>query len=266
MDLKERTILGRTGLKVTRLGIAASYGVGADAIERAYGDYGINYLYWGSARRASFGEGIRRLATRHREDLVIVVQSYTRLSALVSWSVDRALRDLRLDHADILLLGWYNRRPWQSVMEAAHRLKDQGKVRFLAVSCHRRPTFTRYVEDGEFDVLMFRYNAAHRGAEREVLPLLRRENRPGAVSYTATRWGQLINPARVPSEEKVPRASDCYRFVLTQPEVDVCLTGPADETQLRKALTALDRGPMSPEEWQWMCRVGDHVYRKGWRR
>ena len=87
-------------------------------------------------------------------------------------------------------------------------------------------------------------------------------SRPGIVIYTATRWGNLVNPKRTPPGLPVPRGSDCYRFVLTNPNVDVCMTGPADLEQMKEALAALDRGPLSPDELEWMIKVGDHVHRK----
>ena len=45
MDLKERVPFGSTGLMVSRLGLASGYGVPASAIEKAFHEYGINYLY-----------------------------------------------------------------------------------------------------------------------------------------------------------------------------------------------------------------------------
>jgi len=43
-------VLGRTGLVVGRLGVAASYGVPTKAVEEAF-EQGVNYLYWGTYRR-----------------------------------------------------------------------------------------------------------------------------------------------------------------------------------------------------------------------
>jgi aryl-alcohol dehydrogenase-like predicted oxidoreductase len=259
-DFSRRVMLGRTGLMVSRIGLAASYGIGADAVEEAYHERGINYLYWGSRRRESFGEGIRRLAQRKREDLVIVVQSYSRLASLLAPSLESALRRLRLDYVDILLLGMHNSPPPRRIVDAALHLREQGKFRFLAVSCHKRRTFQRYASDRVFDVLMFRYNAAHRGAEQEVLPLFSGPNRPGAVSYTATCWRRLLKSRKIPKNEAVPTAGDCYRFVLTQPQVDLCLAGPANAEQMHATLAALDRGPMNAEELAWMQRVGDYIH------
>jgi hypothetical protein len=44
MDLKERVPLGKTGLMVSRIGLASGCGVPAAAIEKAFLEYGINYL------------------------------------------------------------------------------------------------------------------------------------------------------------------------------------------------------------------------------
>lgn len=256
----DRILLGRTGLAVSRVGIGASYGISALGCREAF-DMGVNYFYWGSLRRKGMAEAIRELAPRYRDQMVVVLQSYSRVAAVIPWSVKRALRQLGLECADILLLGWFNRPPREGIVEKCMELKDRGIVRYLGVSCHHRPTFQRYIADGVFDVLMARYNAAHRGAEREVFPYLPAEGGPGIVCYTATRWGSLLSPRRVPAGEKVPRAIDCYRFVLSHPGVHVCLTGPANEHEMREALEALERGPLGEEELAWMRRVGDHVHR-----
>ena len=42
----KRALLGRTGLEVGRLGVAASYGVPGSALEWAF-ERGEDYIYWG---------------------------------------------------------------------------------------------------------------------------------------------------------------------------------------------------------------------------
>ena len=79
------------------------------------------------------------------------------------------------------------------------------------------------------------------------------------VSYTATSWKQLMDPRKVPKSERTPAAADCYRFVLARPEVDVCMTGPANSQQMDEALEALRLGPMTESELAWMRRVGAAV-------
>src|SRR5258708_39947374 len=100
--IPNHTTLGGTGLRVSRLGIGASYGVPAAAVEKAF-EQGVNYFYWGAFRRDGVGQAIRHLA-HHRDRFVLVLQSYSRIARLMEWSGERALHALRLEHADILLL------------------------------------------------------------------------------------------------------------------------------------------------------------------
>jgi aryl-alcohol dehydrogenase-like predicted oxidoreductase len=264
MDFKEPRILGKTGWRVGRLGVAGGYGAPAEVLEEAF-ERGCNYFYWGSFRRPGMAEAIRNLVRRGKRDqLVVVVQVYNRLAGMMAGSVERALRKGNLDHADVLLLGWHNSLPPARILEAAHRLKERGLVKSLAMSGHHRPIFPVAAETGIFDILHIRYNAAHRGAETEVFQKLPAANRPGIVTYTATRWGQLLKPKKMPAGEKTPRASDCYRFVLSNPAVDVCMAGPKNREEMREAFATLERGPLNEEEMAWMRRVGGHVHARGW--
>jgi len=47
--------------------------------------------------------------------------------------------------------------------------------------------------------------------------------------------------------------------VLGRPEVDVCMTNPANGAEMDQALEALRLPPMSEEELAWMQRVGRAV-------
>jgi len=250
----QSTLLGATGLRIGRLGVAASYGVPASAVEQAF-ERGVNYLYWGSRRSSGFGQAIHNLRPQ-RDRLVLVIQSYSRIAALVGPSLERALREVKLDYADILLLGLWNKPVAERIFDAARKLKDRGLVRFLALSSHDRPLLGRLVETRAFDVFHFRYNAIHPGAESDIFPRIPAQDRAGMVAYTATSWKQLLSSRKVPAGEKVPTAADCYRFVLSRPEVDVCMTGPSNAAQMEEALRALDQGPMSETEIAWMRRVG----------
>ncbi len=243
--------LGRTGLRVGPLGIGASYGVPAEAVEQAF-EAGLNYLYWGSMRRHGFAQALRNLAPR-RDRVVLVMQSFTRVASLMAGSLERGLRRIGYDRADVLLLGYWNRPVPERILDAARELRRRGLARYLAVSSHDRPLAARFAASADFDVVHFRYNAAHPRAETEILPSLRANDRPGTVAYTATNWGRLL---RAKGSERAPSASDCYRFVLTRPEIDVCLCGPANAAQMQEALRTLDRGPMTADELAWMRRAG----------
>ncbi len=249
--------LGRTDLRVVPLGLAASYGVRGKDVERAV-ERGLNLLYWGSRRSEEFGQALKHVARRERGKLVTVIQSYARSPSRIASSLEKALRALSLEYTDVLLLGWWNLPPPERILAAAADLVHRGKARYLMFSCHHRPTFPVLARDPRVGLLMVRYNAAHPGAEQDVFPHLA-SNRPGVVAYTTTSWRQLLEPAFVPAGERVPVATDCYRFVLSSPYVDACYTGPRNSDELDGAMRALDLGPMSEEELAWMRRVGESV-------
>jgi aryl-alcohol dehydrogenase-like predicted oxidoreductase len=255
----ERRTLGRTGLEVGRLGFGSSFGVPAAAVEQAF-DRGVNYLYWGTFRRGGFGQGLRNLKPR-RDRMVLVLETYSRVAALVGFSVELALRRLNFEFADVLLLGLWNHLPPRRILDAAFRLRQRGLIRYIAVSTHHRPLVEQLTADPDIGIVHVRYNAAHTGAEREVFPVLASSSAPpGAVAFTATSWRQLLNSKKVPPGERVPTALDCYRFVLANPSVDVCMAGPANAAQAEEALRALDAGPMGADELAWMRRVGSHIH------
>jgi predicted aldo/keto reductase-like oxidoreductase len=53
-----------------------------------------------------------------------------------------------------------------------------------------------------------------------------------------------------------------FRFVLSQPAIDVCLTGPSSLEHMEHALEAFRQGPMSEDELAFMRRVGAAIYAK----
>ena len=109
---------------------------------------------------------------------------------------------------------------------------------------------------------MVRYNAAHIGAEKDIFPHIPENDPPGVIAFTATRWGQLVNPKKMPPGEMPLTAADCYRFALSSGKVDVCLTGPKTAQELEGGMTAMDLGPLSDEEMERVRRIGMYVYGK----
>jgi predicted aldo/keto reductase-like oxidoreductase len=262
IDFRDKVTLGRTGLAVSRLGIGSSYGVSRRACLRAF-DAGVNYFYWGSVRTRGMGLALRDLGRGHRDELVVVLQSYLRGPRWLETSVERGLRSIGVEHADVLLLGWHDVVPRSDLLETAARLRAQGRVRFLGISSHMRPLFPQLVELGQLDVFHLRYNAAHRGAETEIFPFLPEASGPGVVSYTNTRWGDLLDPKNMPPGMPPPSATDCYRFALTDPHVQVAMCGPADDGQMQTDLATLAAGPHAEDELARMRRIGDFVHSRG---
>jgi aryl-alcohol dehydrogenase-like predicted oxidoreductase len=263
MGFDEIRTLGSTGLEVGPLGLASSYGAPASAFEKAF-ERGCNYFYWGSMRKSGMRDAIRNICGRgKRDDIILVIQSYSRSAFLMESFAHKALKALGQEHADVLVLGWYNKLPSKRVLKKAAAMKEKGLVRFLALSGHKRKLFPELAGLGIFDIFHVRYNAAHRGAEQDIFPHIQGEGGPAIVSYTATRWGQLLKKKMMPPGEDPPSASHCYRFALSHPSVDVCVCGPKNSQQMDEALKTLELGPLGTEERERMIRIGDHVHAHG---
>lgn len=258
-------ILGRSNLRVGRLGVSSSYGAPVTAYEEAF-EKGCNYFVIGSFPRGRSKEMIKAVHSiqekGQREKLVLCMMEYTHSYLIGKGHFNKGLKKLGLEYVDVLMLGYYPRKPRKRVMDLALELKEKGVVRNLALAGHNRELFPKLLEDGLFDIFQVRYNAVNTGAEKDVFPFVGGENRPGMISYTATRWGQLLKESKMPPGEKPLSARDCYRFVLSNPAVDVCMTGARNLEMMRENLETLDSGPLSQDEMARIRKIGDHIYGK----
>ncbi|MFC1863184.1 hypothetical protein ACFL1Z_04440, partial [Thermodesulfobacteriota bacterium] len=60
----------------------------------------------------------------------------------------------------------------------------------------------------------------------------------------------------------VMTAADCYRFCLSNPDVDLTLTGPKTRQQLEENLRDIkEKGPLSDDEKKWMSEFGQTVHK-----
>ena len=265
MSFRDPVVLGRTGLRVGRLGVASGYWAPTDAIETAF-EHGCNYFTWGTfirGRSPHMAEAIRRIvANGQRDRLVLAMFSYAHLAFLTEKLLVRGRRSVGLERADVLILGYFSRRPPRSVIDGALRLNEKGLVRFIGLSGHERALFPELRREGLFDLFHVRYSAVNSGAEADCFPGLSGDDRPGVVAFTATAWGRLLNAKKMPAGEPPLRASDCYRFALSHPGVDVCMIGPRTADEMRENLRALDLGPLGADEMTPVRRIGDHIYGK----
>jgi aryl-alcohol dehydrogenase-like predicted oxidoreductase len=265
MDFKERVPLGATGLMVSRIALAPGYSVPAAAIEKAFHEYGVNYFYISPLLNVGkMVQAIRNLGPGRGDELCIVLARPMLRGFRLERFVERWLTKLRLDRID-LLFQCMRKAPSPKLTERVRGLVDSGKVRFVGMSSHNRPLVGKMVRGearGPVDFFHVRYNAVHTGAEQDVFPHLPRENRPGIAIFTATCWGKLLKPKLMPAGERPPSAADCYRFVLSHRDVDVCLTAPATAAQMEDNLKALDAGPLNAEQMARIRRIGKHIYGK----
>ncbi len=259
----DKRALGTTGIEVARIGISSSFGAGADVFYAA-AERGCNYFTWGTfikGRSDAFRAFVRDMCRQgRRTELVIGLLSYSHSALLGDRFLNSALSQLGTDYLDGLILGYYPKRPPQRVLDWALQAREKGVVRAIGMTTHNRKAVAGLMEEGLIDYFHIRYNAVHRGAEEDIFPNLKTPG-PGIVTFTATSWRQLLNRKKMPADTPVPSAGDCYRFVLSRAEVDVCMMGVKNLQMFEANMAELDKGPMSAEELAWMRSIGDHLYR-----
>ena len=191
------------GVPVCRLGLA-SYGPTAitpDDVLSAV-DRGINFLNWqGLAEGASDGDAFTTAISslgNQRESVVVCAQFGARNEADASTELRAALAALGTDYIDVLTLYYVERADeWDEltapggVIRYLRDAKRDGVVRRIGITSHQRTLAAQMAKSGLLDTIMIRYNAAHRGAERDVFPVTQPLGLP-VIAYTALRWGALL--------------------------------------------------------------------------
>jgi predicted aldo/keto reductase-like oxidoreductase len=264
------------GMPVCRLGLAtrgwpASVLTPDDVLHAV--ERGINFLNWpGEADEPggadAMSEAVAALGAA-REAVVLSVQFGARTAADASRQLRSILATLGTEYIDMLTFYYVERdAEWGSLtgtggaLEYCRAAKRDGVLRSLGITSHQRPLAAEIARSGLIDALMIRYNAAHRGAEREVFPVTDEIGMP-VIAYTALRWGALLRPTPDdPPGLRVPTAPAWYRFVLQSPSVAVVLAAPANRAELDEDLSVLQAdGPLSPSEYSRLTEHGARVRR-----
>ena len=280
----QETILGRTGIKVRRVGFASGYNPPKSALLWAF-EQGVNYFWWGAVRRKNMEKAIQEIVNSgRRTELVIAISFFVHLPGHIERIVRDSLRRLSTDYVDFLIFGYFNQFPKENLLAKAEELKKKGLCRFLGLSSHHRPLFAEKETINTFDLFHIRYSAAHPGAEKDIFPYLppKENKRPGIAVFNATKHGQLLSRRGKISKkyrygellptflERLshkagliggePTASECYRFVLGSPYVDLVIAGPANESQVLEDVRVLSSGPLPAKETARLRRVGERVH------
>jgi aryl-alcohol dehydrogenase-like predicted oxidoreductase len=253
---------------VCRLGLATrgTGGLSPADVRHAL-DRGVNFLNW-CGNPDALSETVAALGPRRRE-VVVGVQLEARTAADAEAELRRILDELRTDYVDVLTFYYVEaEEEWREItwsggaLEYCRDAKAAGRVRMLGLTSHQRPLAAAWARGGLLDTLMIRYNAAHRGAEREVFPVTESLGLP-VVTYSALRWGALPRPTRDdPEGFAVPRAPAWYRFALQNPAATVVLMAPEGRDELEEDLTVLEAaGPLSAEEYDALAAHGLRVRR-----
>jgi len=258
------------GRPVCRLGLATR-GDGAlteDDILLALGR-GVNFLNWPGGEDA-LSRVVAGLGA-NRSEVVVCVQFEARRAAEAATELRTILSALHTDYVDVLTFYYVEEmHEWEEIIGSDGALsycqgaRRDGVIRRLGLTTHQRPLAAAVARSGLLDVLMLRYNAAHRGAEREGFPVTDELGLP-IIAYTALRWGALLRPTPDdPAGFVVPMAPAWYRFALQSPSVAVVLAAPHDRAELDEDLNVLDAaGPLPAAEYERLAEHGRRVRRHG---
>ena len=176
VDLGFYRRLGRTGLRVSAVGIGAGGLSGPGIVVRAV-DSGINYI----DTSVCYGDSelVIRDALRMRPDLRDKLIIATKWDAdqhmskeRILSSLDKSLERLGVERIDIMQIHWlggghvhddtgFNRLDNPALYEAMKEAKERGKVRFFGATSHdekRAPILEHAIDKGMFDMLLVKMN------------------------------------------------------------------------------------------------------------
>ena len=268
---------------VCRLGLATRGNTHLDpgdihwAVER-----GVNYLNW-CGRPDGMSQAVSEMGSS-RDQIVLAWQIQSSSEDGARRELDDALAELKTDHIDIATLyyvesesEWCRLASTGGACTALANAKEEGVLRMIGLTSHQRAMAASIAagqilpDEGErhahldparpLDMLMLRYNAAHRGAEKDVFPITDPMDLP-VVVYTCLRWGALFKSTTADPPGFVPPvAREWYRFCLANPSVAVAIAAPNGREELEHDLSLLDDWHTpSQAELDVLTDHGDRVY------
>jgi aryl-alcohol dehydrogenase-like predicted oxidoreductase len=255
------------GESASRLGLAARPEQDVRCVRHA-GERGINFFFFYGPTPGPFGEALVPLLRKRREELIVASGSGSRKPGTLRSARRKILDGLSMETLDIFFAEYINPSDdldaifsEKGVLDELVRWKAEGAIRYVGATAHDRTLARRLAADPRVDVLMHRYNMAHRKAAGEVFPAALAAKTP-VVAFTATRWRSLLEPHAGWSGPP-PSPVECYRYSLEQPAVQVVLTAPQTVDELDENLAVLAAPPLSDAERARCERFGDLVYGRG---
>jgi hypothetical protein len=133
MDFHDKKTLGRTGLKVGRLGISSSFGAPSVAYEEAF-ERGCNYFTWGTfikGRSSEMKESIKNIIMKgERENLILAFFSYAHHSYLTEAFFIWGMKALGITYVDV-----WNRFIYRHPLGSIPQVKKNARRRNRATGC-----------------------------------------------------------------------------------------------------------------------------------
>ena len=242
--------------KVCRLGLATRGNTKLDPVDVHWAiEQGVNYLNW-CGKPDGLSQAIAEMGTS-RANVVVATQFKARTATEAEREFDWILKQTASDRLEVATMYYVESdEEWQQLIapggarQVLERRKREGQLSLIGVTTHQRRLAAKWATQGRLDLLMVRYNAAHRGAEQDVFPTATELGLP-VVTFTGLRWRALLEPTPSdPPAANPPTAADCYRFCLANPAVTVSITAPNGSQELRENLALLSN---------WTTPTDDHL-------
>ena len=259
-----KTILGRTGLTVTRLGVGGAYCESADGYRKAI-DCGVNYIDTARAYRDGEDEKVIGTAIKgQRDKLIIATKTHERDAKNARRELETSLRTLGADYIDIYQLHYLNTQQEREqalapngAFEMAQKARDEGLIRFIGVTGHDWVQIQHAVATGFFDTVLCWYNCAMKTPEDTVFPAADEHN-TGVVIMNASRNDRLFGDADAPAPEQF------YRYVLSHKSVGLTIFGLRDVERFHRVAKALsEQETLTPAERAALEKYGAQRLQEG---
>jgi hypothetical protein len=248
----DRLRLGKSGLWVSPicLGITGS----ADTVLAAY-DAGINFffvsadLHW--PLYDPLRSGLTQLLARGpsvRDEIVVGVVSYLEEPLFHYLQFQEVLDAIPgLKRVDLLLAGAVSSpaslEARGAALEKARQCGHAGS-RAIGASFHQRSCALLSLQQELLDIHFLRFNAAHYRAVTDFFPHVPPERRALIFGFKSTFPRELGSD----SAYRLPKATDYYRFSLSQRQLDGILCRLASPREVEELVAALHERPLTDDE------------------
>lgn len=268
----DRVALGRSGLEVSPicLGIAGS----PEVVETAF-DAGVNFFFVSCDMHwpiyAELRDGIAALLARpgvSRDQIVVAGASYlTQPEFCRAPFVELVDAVPGLERLDVLVAGGAYGGELERRSEVYRQSRAEGLAgaRGLGTSFHDRGAALAAIQEDALDVAFVRYSPLHPGARDDLFPALDDGSRRACrvYNFNSTRGQQLTGSVPDNAGDMwIPRVPDYYRFALSRPQVDGLLCAFTRPGEIAELVAALDEGPLSAEEEDYMIALVAEIKRE----
>ena len=248
----EYRILGKTGLKISRLGfggipIQRIDAEGTKPLMQQMKESGINFI--DTARGYTVSEEYLGYALEGiREDFIIATKSMARTKEAMAKDIEISLKNLRTDYIDLYQV--HNATPEQvqqviapgGALEALLEAKAAGKIRHIGLTSHSLDTFKMALEMDWVETFMFPYNIVETQAEKLIAKCA--EKNIGFICMKPLAGGAIED------------ATLALRYICDNPAVTVVIPGMADPKELEQNINAVnDTTPLTGAEKAAMMEI-----------